>query len=125
LETARVLGQALADQQPTVGVDIVLFDAEDYGTQPGTKEYTPKAVGIGFPIRGQTAKANGYTAKFGILLDMVGDTNPLFLWEQYSLQFAQSVVGKVWSTAASLGYNNLFHPGGVEPSLTTICLCTG
>ncbi len=111
LEIARVLGQALADQQPTVGVDIVLFDAEDYGTPTWYEGvHTESSWGLGSQYWAKTAKANGYTAKFGILLDMVGDTNPLFLWEQYSLQFAQSVVGKVWSTAASLGYNNLFQP---------------
>lgn len=111
LEIARVLGQVSADQQPNVGIDIVLFDAEDYGTPTWYEGvHTENSWGLGSQHWAKQAKAAGYMAKYGILLDMVGDSNPLFLWEHYSLQHAQSVVGKVWSMAGSLGYNHLFQP---------------
>lgn len=111
LEIARLLGQVNNGEQPNVGIDIVLFDAEDYGT-PTWYEGRPveDSWGLGSQYWAKQAKASGYKANYGILLDMVGDANPLFLWEHYSLQYAQSVVGKVWSAAASLGYNNLFQP---------------
>lgn len=111
LEIARLLGQVSETEQPGVGIDIVLFDAEDYGTPTWYDgPHTEDSWGLGSQYWAKQASATGYTAKYGILLDMVGDANPLFLWEHYSLQQAQSVVGKVWSTAADLGFNKVFQP---------------
>lgn len=111
LEVARLLGQTSINQPPAVGIDIVLFDAEDYGTPTWYEgRHTDDSWGLGSQYWASEAKKNGYSAKYGILLDMVGDANPQFLWEYFSLQFAPSVLGKVWSTAASLGYAHLFQP---------------
>ena len=41
---------------------------------------------------------------YGVLLDMVGDADPLFVQEDWSVQRANVVVQKVWGAAARLGY---------------------
>ena len=45
---------------------------------------------------------------YGLLLDMVGDAEPLFLQEEWSAQAASVVVQKVWSAAERLGYSAVF-----------------
>ena len=49
-----------------------------------------------------------YSAYYGILLDMVGSKHAQFFREGGSLEYAPSVVEKVWSTAARLGYTDYF-----------------
>ncbi|MDY6326239.1 MAG: M28 family peptidase [Bacteroidales bacterium] len=110
LEIARQLSMA----NPTIGVDIVLFDAEDYG--PRESEHVPgEWWGLGAQHWAKNMHVPGYSARFGILLDMVGSPNPRFLQEQFSLRDAPDVVRKVWSTAYSLGHGDFFQnkPGGI------------
>ncbi|WP_303033718.1 M28 family peptidase, partial [Bacteroides acidifaciens] len=52
--------------------------------------------------------AQGYNARFGILLDMVGGKNTVFLKESYSEQFAPDINKKVWKAAKKLGYARIF-----------------
>lgn len=105
LEVARQLQVA----QPKIGVDIIFFDAEDFG-QPSD----------GFPRQSKTwclgsqywcanpHKAN-YTANFGILLDMVGAKNAIFPKEKIiSMRYAPGVVNKVWNVAYQLGHSEYF-----------------
>jgi hypothetical protein len=110
LEVAR----QLHDNQPNVGVDIVFFDAEDYG--PRESEHIPGDWwGLGAQHWAKTPHIEGYTAEYGILLDMVGSPNAQFMQEQFSMRDAQEVVRKVWSTAYDLGHGQYFQnkPGGV------------
>jgi hypothetical protein len=53
----------------------------------------------------------GYTARFGILLDMVGARDAKFYREAISMQYAPAIVNKVWKTAAALGYGDRFVDG--------------
>ncbi|MAY84144.1 MAG: glutamine cyclotransferase [Flavobacteriales bacterium] len=105
LEVARQL-QA---QQPEIGVDIMFFDAEDYG-QPSGGMMKRKAgtwcLGSQFWAR-QTHRAN-YTANFGILLDMVGAANAKFTKEAISMYYAPHIVDKVWNVAAAIGHSDHF-----------------
>ena len=50
----------------------------------------------------------GYKATYGILLDMVGGSNPSFPKEYYSQTYAASVSNKVWRKASDLGYRSFF-----------------
>ena len=50
----------------------------------------------------------GYKAYYGILLDMVGGSNPNFQKEYYSQGFAAWVGNKVWRKAQDLGYRSYF-----------------
>ena len=59
----------------------------------------------------------GYTAEFGILLDLVGAKNAEFGIEYYSQQSASKYLTKIWSLAANMSYGNYFldmQSGSVE-----------
>lgn len=110
LEVARQLHSA----NPNLGVDIIFFDAEDFG--PRENEYVPGDWwGLGAQYWAKNHHLTNYNADFGILLDMVGTPNPQFLQEQFSMRDAQDVVRKVWATAYSLGHGQYFQnkPGGM------------
>lgn len=111
LEVARQLRQL----NPNIGVDIVLFDAEDYGPKEGDDAPKGEWWGLGAQYWAQNLHQPGYKARFGILLDMVGSANPCFMQESFSVRDAQPIVAKVWSTAYDLGYGNVFlnSPGGI------------
>ena len=105
LEVARVL--SAQKPSPEIGVDIIFFDAEDWGnSEQSDDEYG------GYCLGPQYWAANkhipNYTAYFGILLDMTGAKGATFFKEGYSVQMAESVVSSVWNTASRLGYNNFF-----------------
>lgn len=107
LELARTLqGQPLQN----IGVDFICFDAEDYG-RPSWEE-DPGDEGTDWCLGSQYWAANphvdGYRARFGILMDMVGGEGSTFSQELVSLRFASDVVEKVWSTAERLGYGAYF-----------------
>ncbi len=108
LEVARHLA---AGNGPDVGVDIVFFDAEDYGRPewaPRTDtDYRDWCLGSQY-WAAQPHKV-GYRAKFGILLDMVGAQDAVFNQEGTSLVYAPTVVTKVWNAARDLGYGHLFR----------------
>lgn len=105
LEIARQLGK----KTPSIGVDIIFFDAEDYGTPEFYKgEHKEESWCLGTQYWAKTPHVEGYNARFGILLDMVGGKGATFYKEAYSSQFAASTVKKVWNKAASMGYNSYF-----------------
>ncbi|GAB4495137.1 MAG: M28 family peptidase [Saprospiraceae bacterium] len=104
LEMARLLSQNPLD----IGVDFVLFDAEDQGNDTDDGQDHSKTWCLGAQHWSKNLHKPGYMPMFGILLDMVGGANPKFQKEGISMQAAPSIVEKVWSTAAALGYSNVF-----------------
>lgn len=106
------LARQLQKEHPNVGVDIVFFDAEDYGN-PEDVKVPGDWWGLGSQYWAKNPFKPGYTADYGILLDMVGAANARFLQEGVSTHYAQDVVSKVWATAYDLGYGNVFvnEPG--------------
>lgn len=106
LEVARQLSVKPA----SVGVDILFVDVEDYGTPQfeKTEEYNSDTWCIGSRVWATEAAANGYKARFGILLDMVGSPVASFPKEMYSMEYAAGIVDKVWSKARRLGKSDLF-----------------
>lgn len=86
-----------------LGVDIVLFDTEDYGKSGYADSYA-----LGSQYWGKEAKKSGYKAEYGILLDMVGAKNALFYQEGLSRKHAQHVLDKVWKAANSAGQSSFF-----------------
>lgn len=101
LQIAKILGKKLP---PNVGVDIILVDAEDYGlSEKGGETY-----GLGTQYWAKNPHVKGYTAKYGILLDMVGAPNTTFPYEGTSVMHARNVVDKVWGVGGSLGYGQFF-----------------
>ncbi|MBP6609548.1 MAG: M28 family peptidase [Paludibacter sp.] len=104
LEIARQLNL----QKSNVGVDIIFFDAEDYGAPQNATGNTEDSWCLGTQYWCENLHVANYTAKYGILLDMVGAPNATFFKEQYSMEYASDVVNKVWSAAQGLGFGNYF-----------------
>lgn len=105
LEIARVLNKQKLD----IGVDIIFFDAEDYGAPENlaTTENEDSWC-LGTQYWAKNMHLPGYRARYGILLDMVGAPQAKFYREQISDYYAKQVVDKVWSQASSLGFGNYF-----------------
>lgn len=110
LEIARVISY----KSPEVGVDIILFDGEDWGEKTGEerRHQLPQDLSEWWCLGSQHWSKNkhktNYSAYYGILLDMVGARNAQFHREGYSMEFAPSIVGKVWDHAQRLGYSHVF-----------------
>jgi Zn-dependent M28 family amino/carboxypeptidase len=105
LEVAR----QLSILKPAIGIDIIFFDAEDYG-QPSSAMSLMDSDSwcLGSQYWAKNLHKPNYKANFGILLDMVGSENAVFTKESISMQFAPDIVNKVWNTASKLGYSNYF-----------------
>ena len=100
------LGDALKKAQPTVGVDLLFVDGEDYGS------FDPPAtdVLIGSTYFVEHLPSEQYHPMFGVLWDMIADKDLNILQEVNSVQKAPEVVSRVWETARELGYDKYFLP---------------
>jgi Zn-dependent M28 family amino/carboxypeptidase len=105
LEVARHL-----QANPTnLGIDIIFFDAEDYGTPDHIKtDYVADSWCLGSQYWAQLPHKENYYARFGILLDMVGAPNATFYQEQFSIETAHPFVSKIWKAAEKNGYGQYF-----------------
>jgi len=111
LECARQFKlQALPEH---LGVDIVFFDLEDYGPHQTEAElYYDESVNhwaLGSQYWSKHPHVYGYKAYYGVLLDMVGGSNPNFPKEYYSQGYAAWVSNKIWRKAYDLGYRPYFN----------------
>lgn len=104
MEIARLL----KDNPTKTGIDIILFDLEDYGAPAYENVMTNDDWALGSQYWSKSPHIYGYRAYFGILLDMVGASNPKFPKEYYSQQFAPSLSNDVWRIARELGYSDYF-----------------
>jgi glutaminyl-peptide cyclotransferase len=113
LEIARQISENNID----LGVDIVLFDAEDQGYDAAPNEEPRSETWcLGAQYWSNNLHVSGYRPLYGILLDMVGSKNARFLKEAVSMQFAPKVMNKVWKLAGEMGYGNFFlneRSGGI------------
>ena len=91
---------------PSIGVDVVLFDGEDYGPSGRLEQYLLGSAY--FASQNRTA----YT--FGILIDMVGDRDLRIYREGYSEQHAQQVNDLIWRAAAAAGERAFIDSVGAE-----------
>ncbi|HEU4748880.1 MAG TPA: M28 family peptidase [Gemmatimonadaceae bacterium] len=98
------LGDVLKQQKPTVGVDLLFVDGEDYG------EFGPPEVDvlIGSAYFASHLPSPDYKPLFGVVWDMIGDSDLRIPYEAHSFQRAPEVVARVWQTAADLGYGSIF-----------------
>lgn len=92
LELARLLRA----EEPKIGVDLVLFDGEDLGTEDnpdgwfrGSKEYVTRYADEPPPL-------------FVVVVDMVGRRGLTLHWEGHSYRQAPNVVDLVWGVARRL-----------------------
>jgi glutaminyl-peptide cyclotransferase len=107
MEVARLLKSYPVDQ--SLGVDIILFDLEDYGPHNDQRSFRDEDYwALGSQFWARNMHQSGYRARFGILLDMVGAEDAYFPREYYSQQYASWVLDKVWQTASRLGFGHAF-----------------
>ena len=112
LEVARVISE---NQPPNVGVDIILFDGEDWGShaEEGIPPLPPGKASwwaLGSQYWSRNKHKPNYAAYYGILLDMVGAPNATFHYDGVSAQNAGKVMQKVWGRASKLGHSAYFIP---------------
>jgi glutaminyl-peptide cyclotransferase len=105
LEVARQMSL----KNPTLGVDIILFDLEDYG-QPDDSNLPEMrdSYCLGSQYWAKNLHVPNYRPMYGVLLDMVGGENVFFTQEEVSRTFAPQVVEYVWQKAAQAGYSSNF-----------------
>ncbi len=105
-------------KQPKSGIDIIFFDAEDWGAPSFNKKHDESSgYCLGSEYWSKNPHKKNYTANFGILLDMVGAPDAVFYKEYYSMKYAANIVQKIWESAQSLGYGKYFinaEGGGIE-----------
>ena len=101
MEIARLI----STKSPDIGVDIILFDLEDYGDDGGE----PDTWCLGSQYWSKNLHVPYYGAKFGILLDMVGAKGATFYKEEISATYASEALNKVWATGQKLGYTNFMN----------------
>lgn len=95
LEIANVLKK----QRPDVGVDLLFTDGEDVGPESGDMYLGATYFAANMP---------GYKPLYGILIDMIGDLNPVYPMEGNSQDGAPEVIDRIWRIAEELGYKNEF-----------------
>jgi Zn-dependent M28 family amino/carboxypeptidase len=105
LEIARLLSKDTLQ----LGVDFICFDAEDWGVPQWNEDnFDSDSWALGAQYWSTNLHKKGYRARFGILLDMVGGQGAQFYKESMSVQYANSVVEKVWRAAQVVGYGSMF-----------------
>jgi glutaminyl-peptide cyclotransferase len=102
------LVELLVETPAPMGVDLLFVDGEDYG--PG-----PEDMFLGARRYADGLATVDVRPVYGVLLDMVGDADPLFPVEGFSAQHAAVVVRKVWDAAERLGYADVFPRGVGQP----------
>ena len=101
-----VLAELFRQQPPPIGVDLLFVDGEDYGPETTDMFFGARYFGANQPP--------GYPPLYGVLVDMIGDTDLRLPREGYSQERAPEVVDRVWRVARELGYAGIFvdSPGG-------------
>ena len=99
------LGDVLKKQPPSVGVDLLFVDGEDYGDFPKMQD-----VLLGSTYFAAHLPDSAYRPLYGVVWDMIGDRDLEIYEENNSAQHAPEVVERVWAAAAELGYDRYFIP---------------
>jgi Zn-dependent M28 family amino/carboxypeptidase len=96
------MADAFKKTPPTIGVDLLFVDGEDYGI---FSEDVDVLLGSRYYAKHPSP---GPGPEYAVLLDMVGGANAQFQKEGNSVTAAPAVVDLVWGTAARLGYASHF-----------------
>lgn len=102
LELARLLKQSKVDY----GIDLILFDGEDYGKESDLGNYC-----LGSKYFAANLPEN-YKPVFGILLDLVGDKEAVFRKEGNSLQVLPDLVNMIWNIAEKQNASTFINADG-------------
>ena len=100
------IGRLIQENPIDLGVDIILWDAEDQGDP--SKNPVPDSWCLGSQYWSKKKHVNNYRADWGINLDMIGAKNPRFGKDDASKIFAGTLLNKVWTLAQNMGYSDMF-----------------
>jgi glutaminyl-peptide cyclotransferase len=110
---------ALADvfkkTPPSVGVDLLFVDGEDWGSFDADSGGRYADALFGSQYFAEHPPTPDYKPMFGVLFDMIGDADLQLYQESNSVQFAPEVVARVWRTAQELGYGSYFRNEVMTP----------
>jgi Zn-dependent M28 family amino/carboxypeptidase len=100
------LAEVFRQQPPPLGVDLLFVDGEDYGPETADMFFGARYFGANQP--------SGYPPLYGVLIDMIGDSDLRLPREGYSQERAPEVLDRVWRVAREMGYGGVFvdSPGG-------------
>ncbi|MFH2056362.1 MAG: M28 family peptidase [bacterium] len=90
------------------GIDLVLFDGEDWGRPGDINNYL-----IGSREFARLANPKDY--QYAIVLDMVGDKNQRFPQEGFSVRYEPDLVDAIWGRAHDLGLGEVFPDYLTDP----------
>ncbi|HUX35061.1 MAG TPA: M28 family peptidase [Gemmatimonadaceae bacterium] len=102
------IAAALKKTPPTVGVDLLFVDGEDYGSfdnYSDTASNPDVLIGSTYYARHMSKDS---LPLYGVLWDMIGDKDLNINQEGNSVVDAPEVVSRVWDTAKQLGYGKYF-----------------
>lgn len=99
------VADALDRVPPSIGVDLLFVDGEDYGDF-GAQPNPDVLIGSRYYAENQLAPAPLYA----VLFDMVGDRELRISRESSSMIGAPEVVDLVWQAAAEAGHGDVFVP---------------
>lgn len=110
LEIARLLHE----QPLQLGVDIVLFDAEDQGNRNSGADPDNTSWCLGAQYWSKNLHKPNYKPRFGILLDMVGAQGAFFNKENVTGLYphareVHNLYNKVWNLANAMGKGRYFQ----------------
>ena len=91
LELARLFSQ----YPPPVGVELVLFDGEDFGQHGDMNDWCTGS-------RYYAMNLSGELPRWGVVLDMIGENGAVYEAEIYSMQYAPRLVRTLWNLAQDL-----------------------
>lgn len=94
------LANQMSDLPADLGVDLVLFDAEEFIFEQGRDDYF---LGSTYFAKSYVAAPPKFPYQAGILLDMVGDKELQIYYENNSLKYARSLARSIWDVAGRLG----------------------
>ncbi len=100
------VGRLVAERPPGVGVDIVLFDAEDGGDEGGLGAW---CLGSSY----YAARMGSYCPRYAVVVDMVGDCDLDIPREPYSRSASPELVELVWAAAERAGSTSFSRRTGI------------
>lgn len=108
LEIARIISSS--EIKPDIGIDIILFDGEDDGEPEHMNLSNNSQIWwcLGSQYWSKNTHVIGYSAYYGILVDLVGAKGARFYREGHSMRYGKNIVNKIWNFAAELGYSDFF-----------------
>jgi len=102
------LGDVFKKTPPSLGVDLLFVDGEDWGNFEADQSGGYPDALFGSQYFAANPPSPDYKPLYGVLFDMIGDADLQIYQEGNSVQNAPEVVRRVWDTASELGYSRHF-----------------